>query len=134
VTGEVRLREVRESDLPCLFQHQLDPDANHMAAFPARDIDAFTAHWAKVTADDSVTKRTVLFDGRVAGNIVCFTQGGQTPGRLLDWKRVLGQGDRDAGAPCVSRFHRDEPAVRSRREAQQRLDSSLGKMWIHDLR
>jgi hypothetical protein len=35
--NHVILREVTEADLPIFFEHQLDPDANGMAAFPARD-------------------------------------------------------------------------------------------------
>jgi RimJ/RimL family protein N-acetyltransferase len=46
-----------------------------MAAFTARDPadrDAFMAHWAKILADGSIIKRTVVYEGRVVGNIVCF--------------------------------------------------------------
>lgn len=43
-----------------------------MAAFPSRDRPAFDAHWAKVLADPSLVARTVVADGRVAGNVVCF--------------------------------------------------------------
>jgi RimJ/RimL family protein N-acetyltransferase len=71
----VSLREVTEADLPIFFEQQRDPDANHMAAFTARDPSdraAFMAHWTKLLADDTVTKRTILFEGHVAGNIVCF--------------------------------------------------------------
>jgi RimJ/RimL family protein N-acetyltransferase len=76
-TGEVRLRDVTEDDLPIFYEQQADPEANAMAAFPARDREALTEHWLKVLADDSVSKKTVLFDGHVAGNIVRFEQSGQ---------------------------------------------------------
>jgi len=72
----VQLREVIESDLPIFFEHQADPEATRMAAFPSRDRDAFMAHWEKVRADRTVTTRTILFDGEVAGNVVCFSQSG----------------------------------------------------------
>ena len=64
MTNDVLLRDVTESDLPIFFEQQLDPDANEMAAFPARDRDAFMAHWAKIMADDSVILKTILFDGK----------------------------------------------------------------------
>ena len=32
------------------------------------------AHWTKILADETVIKKTVLFDGRVAGNVVSFEQ------------------------------------------------------------
>jgi RimJ/RimL family protein N-acetyltransferase len=76
-TSGVALRDVIESDLPILFEHQRDPDANRMAAFPARDREAFTAHWAKILSDDTVMARTILFDGHVAGNIGSFEQSGE---------------------------------------------------------
>ena len=65
----VRLRPVEPGDLPIFFEHQRDPVAVEMAAFPARDHEAFTAHWAKILADESVLTRTVLLDDEVAGDL-----------------------------------------------------------------
>lgn len=76
----LQLREVIETDLPIFFEHQLDPEANHMAAFTARnpsDKDAFMAHWSKILANDSIIKRTILCDGQVVGNIVRFEHEGK---------------------------------------------------------
>jgi len=77
MTSDVLLREVTEDDLSIFFEHQLDPDATEMAAFPARDRDAFMAHWVKIMADDVVILKTILFDGHVAGNIVSFEMSGK---------------------------------------------------------
>ena len=77
MTHYVALRDVTENDLPVFFEQQADPDANRMAAFPARDHDAFTAHWAKSLGDKSVIIKTVIFDGHVAGNIVSWIQSGE---------------------------------------------------------
>ena len=74
-TSEVSLREVRVSDLPILFEHQADPEATRMAAFPSRDRDAFMAHWAKIMANPAGSLRTVLCGGSVVGNIVAWTDG-----------------------------------------------------------
>ena len=76
-TVDVLLRDVAEGDLSVFFEHQRDPAANRMFGFPSRDWDAFAAHWYKILANDSVTKRTVLVDGRVAGNVVRFEQDGE---------------------------------------------------------
>jgi RimJ/RimL family protein N-acetyltransferase len=79
-TEKVLLRDVEEGDLPVFFEQQLDPEASYMAAFTARDSadrDAFMAHWTKIMADDSITIRTILVDGRVAGNIVSFEWDGK---------------------------------------------------------
>ena len=79
---EVRLRPVEDQDLGVFFDHQADPEAIEMAAFPARDKDQFAAHWAKVRADDTVVLRTIVADGTVAGNIGSWEQDGQ---RLLGY-------------------------------------------------
>lgn len=78
MNGSVELRDVAEDDLPIFFQHQSDPEANQMAAFTARDRDAFMAHWrSKILGDETVAKKTILFDGEVAGNIVSFEHEGK---------------------------------------------------------
>jgi RimJ/RimL family protein N-acetyltransferase len=71
------LRDALEADLPIFFEHQRDPEATRMAAFPARNWDAFTAHWKRILASDAVTKKTILCDGEVAGNILSFDQEGK---------------------------------------------------------
>lgn len=74
----VRLREVLESDLPVFFEHQREPEANRMAAFPARDRDAFMTHWTtKVLGQETAVVRTVLLDGQVVGNVVSWEQDGR---------------------------------------------------------
>ena len=76
-TPEVQLRKVEDRDLDVFFDHQADPQAVEMAAFPARDKDQFAAHWAKVRADDANVLRTIVVDGLVAGNIGSWQQDGQ---------------------------------------------------------
>lgn len=73
---DVALRGVTEEDLPIFFQHQQDPEANRMAAFAARDREAFTAHWTKILADERNVTRAVIADGKVAGNIGSWEQSG----------------------------------------------------------
>ena len=77
MTNNVQLRDVIDTDLPIFYEQQLDPEATDMAGFPARNRDAFMSHWATILADESVWLRTILFDGEVAGNIVCFEQLGE---------------------------------------------------------
>ena len=73
----VDLREVVEEDLPILFEHQRDPEASRMAAFPPRDRDAFMAHWHRILRDEANTNRTVVVDGQVAGHVDCFQWSGR---------------------------------------------------------
>ena len=77
MTNDISLREVQESDLPIFFEHQRDPLANQMAAFPARGREAFMAHWAKIMKDESVILKTILFVGQVAGNVLSFEMDGE---------------------------------------------------------
>lgn len=71
------IRDVIEADIPIFFEHQRDPEAMDMAKMPARDKEAFTAHWQKILANDGLTKKAILFEGAVVGNIVIFDRGGK---------------------------------------------------------
>ncbi len=92
LTNGVLLRDVSEADLPIFFEHQLDPDATRMAAFPARDRDAFMAHWSKILKDETVTTQTILFDGQLAGNIVSWEQFGEREVGYWIGKEYWGKG------------------------------------------
>jgi RimJ/RimL family protein N-acetyltransferase len=73
--SSVRLRDVIESDLPIFFEQQLDPEANYMAAFTARDPtdrNAFMAHWVRILGDETITIKTILFNGQVAGSVASY--------------------------------------------------------------
>ena len=92
LSSDIRLRDVTEGDLPIFFEHQCDSDANQMAAFPARDWDAFLAHWTKILANKTAPIRTILLDGNVAGHIGSWEQNGK---RLVGYwigKNYWGQG------------------------------------------
>jgi RimJ/RimL family protein N-acetyltransferase len=75
--SRIELRDAIETDLSIFYEQQLDPEATEMASFPARDRDSFMTHWNRIMADESVQIKTILFDGEVAGNIVCFEQLGE---------------------------------------------------------
>jgi len=95
MTSDVRLREATEEDLPIFFTQQLDPVANAMAAFTAKDPadrDAFTTHWTKIRGDDTVTIRTILFDGDVAGYVASFERFGEPEVSYWLGKEYWGQG------------------------------------------
>ena len=71
------IRDVAETDIPVFFEHQRDPEAMDMAKMPARDEEAFTAHWQKILADDTSTQKTILYGDEVAGNLLLFERGGK---------------------------------------------------------
>lgn len=69
---ECALRELRDEDLPELFEQWADPVAVHMAAFMPPDHmerDAFERRWARLRADGTVTNRVIVIDGEIAGTI-----------------------------------------------------------------
>lgn len=97
MTAPIVLRNVIESDLTTFFEHQRDPEAVRMAAFPSRDRDAFMAHWARILRDPSVVARAILLEGRVAGNVVCYEQSGH---RLVGY--WIGRGDWGRGVATAA--------------------------------
>ena len=73
MTNDIRLRDVKEGDPPIFFEQQLDPEANRMAAFTARDPadrELFMVKWGKILADERIRIKTILFGEQVAGHIV----------------------------------------------------------------
>ena len=82
----VALRDVRSSDLPALYEHQADPEAVAMAAWPARPLDEHTASWREKLANPTTVARAVVVDGRVAGHVSVMS--------VSDWegKRSIGYG------------------------------------------
>jgi RimJ/RimL family protein N-acetyltransferase len=71
------LRNVVEEDLDIFFEQQSDPDANAMAAFPARDREEHFEHWHKILDDETVITKSILCGDEVAGNIVSWIQDGK---------------------------------------------------------
>jgi RimJ/RimL family protein N-acetyltransferase len=95
MTSDLFLRDVIEDDLPIFFEQQLDPDANYMAAFTARnpaDGDAFTSHWNKILGDDTTTNKTILFAGQVVGHIASFERLGKPEVTYWIGKEYWGKG------------------------------------------
>ena len=69
------LRNVLEGDLQIFFEHQRDPEANSMAAFSAREWDAFVSHWQhKIFENPSAEARTIVVDDQVAGYVGSWEQ------------------------------------------------------------
>jgi RimJ/RimL family protein N-acetyltransferase len=74
------LRDVVEDDLPLFFDFQLDPDANFMAAFTARDPtnrEAFIAHWNRILVEPTTINQTILCDGLVVGSVASYEESGK---------------------------------------------------------
>ncbi|HEV8192881.1 MAG TPA: GNAT family protein [Ktedonobacterales bacterium] len=112
MSGDVVLRDVTKDDFPIFFEQQLDPDANWMAAFTARnpsDREAFMAHWAETLADGTIGKQTILFGGRVAGNVVSFEQSGEREVGYWIGKEYWGKGIATQALAAFLRLERTRP-------------------------
>jgi RimJ/RimL family protein N-acetyltransferase len=95
MADEIRLRAAVDADLPIFFAFQLDPEANWMAAFTAKDPadrDAFMAHWTKVLQSESNVIKTLLVDGQVAGSLLHFDLFGQPAVAYWIGKAYWGRG------------------------------------------
>lgn len=103
----VALRDVTEDDLPTFFEQQLDPLASHMAAFTTKDPsdkDAFAAHWTKILADDTITIKTILIDGCMAGHVAQFERFGEPEVTYWIGREYWGKG---VATEALSEFLRD---------------------------
>ncbi|OME89788.1 MULTISPECIES: GNAT family N-acetyltransferase [Paenibacillus] len=104
---EVLLRDVFEDDLAIFFEQQQDPEANYMAAYTVKDPSdkaAFDAHWAKILGDETIIKKTVLYEGQVAGQILLFEHMGQPEVSYWIGREYCGKG---IATRALSLFIRD---------------------------
>ncbi len=140
MTNEILLRPVATSDLPVFYEQQLDPDATEMAAFPARDWEAFHAHWAKIMAMDSVLPKTIEVDGRVAGNIVGWGEGEEREVGYWLGKEFWGKGIATQALRKFLEIEKTRPLrahAATRNAASQRVLEKcgfkvIGRQWILD--
>jgi RimJ/RimL family protein N-acetyltransferase len=118
---QVSIRDVRESDLPLFFLHQLDPDANSLFNSQTVVREEFMAHWQLIKQDAGKIAKTVVADGKVAGYFISWEQFGK---RLVGFwlgKEFSGRGVATAG---LSRFLSEvKPRPLHARVAKQNLAS-----------
>ena len=105
--GSDMLRDVQDDDLPILFEHQWDPAAHRMAAFPPRERDAFLAHWrTRILAETTSCKRTIVVDESVVGNVVSWSDDGKRFVGYWIGREYWGRGIATA---ALRAFLREEP-------------------------
>jgi RimJ/RimL family protein N-acetyltransferase len=73
----VRLRAVKETDLPIFFVYQRDPDALFLSGFTPRNYETFIEHWQGLLANPRVLSRTILAGDALAGNVLSFDYQGR---------------------------------------------------------
>ncbi|HMG05815.1 MAG TPA: GNAT family N-acetyltransferase [Chthoniobacterales bacterium] len=94
---KIQLRNVEVDDLPLFFGHQRDPIAVAMVAFSSRDRAAFDQHWAKLLADDSCLKKTIVVVSAVSAEndaVSAVSAGNQVAGNIGSW---TAEGKREVG-------------------------------------
>jgi RimJ/RimL family protein N-acetyltransferase len=95
MTGDFLLRDVLEDDLPIFFEYQLDPQANHMAAFTSKDPtdrDAHMTHWRRIMADATTINRTIVYGGQVVGSVSSYEDEGRPEVTYWIGKAYWGRG------------------------------------------
>lgn len=93
--NKLLLRDVVNDDLPIFFEQQLNKEANHMAAFTAKDPtnqEAFTAHWFRNLANETTINKTIVFDGQVAGSVASYEDEGRPEVTYWLGKEYWGKG------------------------------------------
>jgi RimJ/RimL family protein N-acetyltransferase len=119
----VQLRDVEADDLALFFEHQRDPVAVAMVAFQSRDRAAFAQHWAKLLADDTLLKKTIVVASavsadspaqhQVAGHIGSWTsEGKREVGYWLD-RAFWGRGIATAALTAFLRLEPTRPLYAS---------------------
>lgn len=89
------LRDVLNNDVSTFFDQQLDPEANYMAAFTAKDPtnrESFSAHWKRIMADSSVMIKTVVIDEKIAGSVLSYEEDGKPEVSYWFGKEFWGNG------------------------------------------
>jgi RimJ/RimL family protein N-acetyltransferase len=107
---EVILRETKLEDVPILFEHQRDPVAAEMAAFPSRGWDEFVAHDAKLRVDPTAIRRTIVADGEVVGSIGVWGEDEREVGYWID-RAAWGKGIASAALATLLAEEQERPVT-----------------------
>jgi RimJ/RimL family protein N-acetyltransferase len=76
----VILREPTPADVGVFFEQQKDDEANFMVAFTMKDPadkEVFWARWDRILGNGDIHKRTIIYNGEIAGNITSFEMFGE---------------------------------------------------------
>jgi RimJ/RimL family protein N-acetyltransferase len=106
------LREVRDEDLPVLFEQWADPVAAHMAAFTGpdhMDRDAFERRSSRLRADETVLNRVIVVDDEVAGTIGSWGQPGEREVTYWIGRAYWGRGIATAALEAFLAVERSRP-------------------------
>ena len=91
----ITLAKTEKDDLNAFFQFQLDNEANHLAAFTAKDPNdkaAYIKKYTKFLTDPTITMQTIRVNGDIAGSIAKFVMNNEA--EITYWidRKFWGQG------------------------------------------
>ena len=95
MADQIMLRDVLQEDLAIFYVHQIDEDADFMAAFTAKDRfdkKAFADHWKKIMHDPTVHIQTILVENQVAGYVLSYEENGRPEVSYWLGKEYWGKG------------------------------------------
>jgi RimJ/RimL family protein N-acetyltransferase len=108
----VTLRPATDADFDALFELESDVAGADMIAFLPRDPgdrDAFSAHWARITSDDTVVTRIIEADGAFAGYAVSFLTDGERQVGYWVTRELWGRGIASAALAALVAELDDRP-------------------------
>jgi RimJ/RimL family protein N-acetyltransferase len=109
----IALRAVEPADVEIFYEHQADPGAAQMAAFPSRDRAAHFDHWARrILGNPDGIVRTITVDGAVAGSVMSWLDADL--GRLLGYwigREYWGKGVATAAVSAYLNEVRERPIL-----------------------
>jgi RimJ/RimL family protein N-acetyltransferase len=91
----IQLRRVVAADLAVFYEHEQDPEARWMVAFTGamgRGPEEFVQHWQKILRNPGSEVRTIVVDGRVAGNVLKYELDGHPEVAYWVGREYWGQG------------------------------------------
>lgn len=71
---KILLRSILETDLPILFEQQLDREAVAMSGDSSKDRGEFMRHWEGILKNKAAIARAIVYKGRLAGHILCWKE------------------------------------------------------------
>jgi RimJ/RimL family protein N-acetyltransferase len=71
---KILLRPILETDLPILFEQQLDRETVAMADYPSKDRGEFMRHWEGILKNIATIARVIVYKDKVAGHIICWKE------------------------------------------------------------
>ncbi|MBS1636887.1 MAG: GNAT family N-acetyltransferase [Bacteroidetes bacterium] len=110
--SNITLTKTEKDDLDTFFQFQLDPEANYLAAFTAKDPNdkpAYIEKYSKHLADTAINMQTIRIDGTIAGSIAAFTI--ENDREITYWidKAFWGQGIATAALRALLKMEQTRP-------------------------